>query len=80
MIAEELLELQDARPFVPFEVHLADGSTFTISHPKWMMVTPSMRILYFVNSEGPGHRVAIHQITRSVEQVTDDTASTSARA
>lgn len=76
MIAEELLELQDARPFVPFEVHLSDGASFVIAHPKWMMVTPSMSVLYYVNSEGPGHRVAIPQITRIVEKATGDGAET----
>ncbi len=72
MIADELLELQDARPFVPFEVQLSDGSSFTIGHPKWMMVTPNKRTLYYVNAEGPGHRVAIHQITRIVEKETEE--------
>jgi hypothetical protein len=80
MIAEELLELQDARPFVPFEVHLADGKTFIIAHPKWMMVPPPMNTLYYVHAEGPLHRVAIHQITRIVERAADDTTSTAARA
>ena len=74
MISEELLELQDARPFVPFEVHLSDGASFTIAHPKWMMVTPSMQTLYYVNAQGPGHRVAIHQITRIVEKAAGDGA------
>ncbi len=74
MIADELLEHQDARPFVPFEVRLADGSTFTIQHSKWMLVTPDMQVLYYVNAQGPGHKVAIHQITQIVEKPVAATA------
>ena len=71
MIADDLLDLQDTRPFVPFEVHLADGKTITIEHPKWMMVTPDRTSLVYVFAEGPFHRVAIHQITRIVEKAQD---------
>ncbi len=71
MFADDLLELQDARPFAPFEVQLADGASFTIAHPKWMMVSPDRTSLTYVLSEGPFHRVAVHQITRIVEKAQD---------
>ena len=67
MITDDLLDLQDTRPFIPFEVHLADGAKITIQHSKWMMVTPDRSSLIYVFAEGPIHRVAIHQITRIVE-------------
>ena len=68
MIAEELSELQDAKPFRPFEVHLADGPSFVITHPKWMMISPSARVLHFIGEDRRSHKVAIPLITRITEQ------------
>ena len=80
MFGQELLEHQDARPFVPFEVHLADGASFTIAHTKWMLVAPNMKVLYYVNAEGPGHRVAIDQITRITEKPVSESSVEAARS
>lgn len=68
MIADELIELQSAKPFQPFEVFLADGSALTIEHDKWMMISPDKSALYYVNREGPLHKVSISMITRIKEQ------------
>jgi len=79
MIAEELLELQEARPFVPFEVHLADGSRITIQQWKWMLVAPNLRVLHYVNAEGPSHKVAIGQITQIVQKPVAEATSETVR-
>lgn len=79
MIAEELLELQEATPFRPFEVHLADGSSFVIKHWKWMMVSPSLRVLHYIQREGPSHQVSIAQITRLVVPEMADGAETAGK-
>ena len=71
MIAEELSDLQEAKPFIPFEVHLADGSHFVISHAKWMMVSPTGKMLHFISPDGRSHKVAIPLITRITEQELD---------
>ena len=40
MMVDDIIELSDARPFVPFVVRLADGDSVTVRHPKWMMFSP----------------------------------------
>ncbi len=79
MIAEELLELQEARPFSRFEVHLADGSRITIQQWKWMLVSPNLRVLHSVNAEGPSRKVAIDQITQIVQHPPTETTSETMR-
>ena len=39
MRSEEIREYLDARPFVPFRVHLSDGSSYQIVHPHQALVT-----------------------------------------
>ncbi len=41
MPPEELLHLLRKRPFVPFRIHLTDGTVFEIRHPE--MVMPGVR-------------------------------------
>ena len=64
MIAEEINELWDARPFQPFEVAMADGTVFTVTSPKLMLLTPSLRTLHLVTPEGKSHWLALSQMTR----------------
>ncbi len=37
MPLEEILTLLRARPFVPFRVHLLDGTTYEVHHPELLM-------------------------------------------
>lgn len=66
MSINAIMELQDARPFHPFELTLADGSRVVVGHPKWMLVTPDGRTLHCVFSDGPSRRVAVEHITQAV--------------
>lgn len=38
MTAEEVGRLHTARPFRPFDIHLADRRTFTVEHPEQLAV------------------------------------------
>jgi len=40
MLADEINELWDARPFHPFEIVMADGGVFTVTSPKLMLIIP----------------------------------------
>jgi hypothetical protein len=68
MIVEEIIDLWDQRPFVPFQIVMADGSVHLMENPKWMMVTPDGRTIIYVNQQGPSHRLATHLITRLSER------------
>ncbi len=39
MRAEKLREMQRARPFRPFRVHMSDGRSFEVTHPEVFFVT-----------------------------------------
>ena len=72
MLAGEINELWDARPFHPFEIVMADGGVFTVTSPKLMLITPSQRTLHLVTPEGKSHWLAVDQMTRvSVAQADD---------
>ncbi len=38
MTAQELRALLDAKPFVPFRIHMTDGKSFEIQHPDFVWV------------------------------------------
>ena len=48
MTAQQLRDLQQAKPFRPFTMHMADGRSFQVSHPEFLLVAPSGRtaVLY----------------------------------
>ena len=64
MIVEDIIELSNATPFVPFEVHLADGGSVTVQHPKWMLFSPDFRTLVVVGSPPGQRRIAVPLITQ----------------
>jgi hypothetical protein len=45
MTIEQLRELHQARPFQPFDIHLADGRTLTVRHPEFLSHTPAGRTI-----------------------------------
>ncbi|MDZ4782759.1 MAG: hypothetical protein SGJ19_21130 [Planctomycetia bacterium] len=51
MTTQQLKALHQARPFRPFLVHLADGTSIPVKHPELMLVTQGGRTA-FVNTEG----------------------------
>jgi len=45
MTSDRIKELYAARPFRPFTLHLADGSSTRVVSPEFMMLTPGGRTL-----------------------------------
>jgi len=78
MILEEMIELSEARPFVPFEVRMADGTCVWVRHPKWMMFTPDFRTLIVVGDFRGKKSLAVPQITQVIEHPEEAPADVSA--
>ena len=45
MTIEEVKEMTHATPFVPFEIHTADGRRVPVKHPDFIAMSPTGRIL-----------------------------------
>jgi len=45
MTIEQLRQLHSARPFQPFEIHLADGRALTVEHPELLSRSQSGRTI-----------------------------------
>jgi hypothetical protein len=43
MTIDQIRKLHQARPFLPFEMHLADGRTLPVDHPEMLAVPPPGR-------------------------------------
>ena len=51
MTAEQLRAVHDARPFKPFTIYLADGTSVAVAHPELLWRTQGGRTI-FVNTGG----------------------------
>jgi hypothetical protein len=45
MTTEQLRAVHAARPFKPFEIHLADGRTLTVEHPEMLLQSQTGRTI-----------------------------------
>ncbi len=45
MTVEQLRKMHQARPFQPFDIHLADGRSLPVDHPEFLAVTPPGRTI-----------------------------------
>jgi len=45
MPPRELAQALSRRPFVPFRLHVTDGTTYDIRHPELLMVSPGSAIV-----------------------------------
>lgn len=39
-------------PFRPFDLHLADGRSFSVGHPEQVAINPGMRTVHIVHADG----------------------------
>lgn len=51
MAVEQIREVHSARPFGPFLLRLADGRAFVVTHPEFLSLSRSGRILHLVTPE-----------------------------
>ena len=49
----DLLRLLRAQPFVPFRMHLLDGTVYQINHPELVMVGIASAIVAFPDEQRP---------------------------
>jgi hypothetical protein len=47
MTIEQLRRMLQARPFQPFDIHLADGRSLPVEHPEFVGQSPSGRTIGF---------------------------------
>ena len=59
MTATKLREALRARPFRPFQMHLADGDVLQVRHPELALVTPDGHTAVVVS---PGSEVSIVEL------------------
>jgi len=45
MTIEQLRAMHQARPFQPFDIHLADGRTLAVRHPEFLSHSPAGRTI-----------------------------------
>ncbi len=78
MLIEDIIELSEASPFVPFEVHLADGKSVKVQHPKWMMFSQDFRTLMVVGEHRGQKRISVPLITKVTVHPEESPADVSA--
>jgi len=52
MNLDSLRKMHQARPFEPFDIHLADGRSFPVQHPEMLAIMPPGRTIFMARSEG----------------------------
>ena len=68
-VTNELRHFMHAEPFAPFHIKTTDGDTFTITHPDFVMISPSgdMAVVYAKGEDA--HRVLNLRQVVSMEPV-----------
>jgi hypothetical protein len=64
VIADEIRQLQQARPFEPYTIHTSDGKTLRVKHPDYLFISPGNHVVYVFKNETLRDVVAIPNITR----------------
>ena len=63
MIATELHKLQQANPFTPYRIRLADGKTIRVQHPDFVAISPTGRMATAYSADGEMHIIDIFLVT-----------------
>jgi len=70
MHADEFKTALSRQPFKPFRIRLGSGSTIDITHPEWVLVSPSGRTAHIYESTSPdgdvGHIIDV-MLIESIE-------------
>jgi hypothetical protein len=64
MTTDQIRELYNARPFKPFRVHLADGSSVPIKSPEFMGMTPGGRVMFVSKGDDAGQIIDLLLVTK----------------
>lgn len=57
MTSEQLKATLNQQPFRPFTIRMVDGRAFTVSHPEWVMVSPTGRTAILFTPDDSHHVV-----------------------
>jgi hypothetical protein len=69
MTTDQLHRLHAASPFVPFTIHIADGTTHEVPHPEFLAHAPGTRIALVADANGVGSYIGLLLVTKlSVRQ------------
>lgn len=52
MTIDQIRKLHQAKPFQPFDIHLADGRAFPVEHPEFLALTPPGRTVVLGLADG----------------------------
>jgi hypothetical protein len=52
MTIEKLQELHERRPFEPFTIHMADGSSVAVRSPEFLLRIPKSRMIHVATGRG----------------------------
>jgi hypothetical protein len=63
MTVQQLRKLHQARPFEPFEIHLADGRALPVTHPELLAIAPPGRTIGVGLRDGTIEIVALPLVT-----------------
>jgi len=63
MTVQQLRKLHQARPFEPFEIHLADGRALPVRHPEMLAIAPPGRTIGVGLKDGTIEIVALPLVT-----------------
>lgn len=69
MVADEINDLWDARPFCPFEIAMANGETHTVTSPKLFLMSPFR--LSVVTPDGRMRLLVLNQVNRVTSLATE---------
>ncbi len=63
MTIEQLRKLHAARPFQPFDIHLADGREITVHHPEFLAQSPTGRTIVVGLADGTHEVIDLPLVT-----------------
>lgn len=64
MTVEQLKLFHEARPYVPFTIHVADGRSIPVPHPEFLARSPSGRTIIVATSDDALEAIDMLLVTR----------------
>src|SRR2546421_6655197 len=62
MNVQDIRDLYNAAPFLPFEMVLPSGTTIRVNHPEFMSFSPDYRTMHVYELNGSGKRIDVKMI------------------
>lgn len=75
MTTDRVKELWQAKPFKPFQIHVADGDVLNVTHPELMWVHPGGRTIYVARGPVEEDSIAIIDLLLVTKLTTNSNGS-----